>query len=395
MVKSTAYIHIVCFYGKFMKEKNLLGILVGIVIILTVILLIGLSNNRSTGNLVKGETIEIGAPLPLTGDLASLGQDIRQGFEMAVSEINEEKDFDLVLIYDDTKSEQNGAFNSVSRFIEMNKINILLGPIRSGNILAVAPITEENKIIILTPIASSLEITDAGDYIFRNRETSKIHGERMANFLIGKNIDKVAVFGAQASNSLSYKDSFINRYSKIGEIVLDVEYDPKTKDFKTDITRAMDNGAEAVYLAITGGVDAAALARQLREQGFEGIITGSNAIETDEFLVAGSSAEGVYFTSPAFDIENPNIRGYREKYKSLYGEESSAFAANAYDAVYIVSDAIESCRGDDDTDCIRDYLYSVRDYLGIGGTTTFDKNGDVVKPVSVKVVKDGKFVVLE
>jgi len=381
-------------------------IIIGVIIAITVIA-IGYGIYKKSNQLAptepaitkpaEKEVIKIGAPLSLTGKLASFGEDIRDGIDMAVDEINQQKKIKIEIIYEDTQSEATQAVSAVKKLIEINNVNILLGPCRSDNVLAVAPITEKKKVILFTSIASSVDITNAGDYVFRNRETSKLSGEKMAEFLVSKEINKVAVFTAQSATSLSYQKFFIERFKKLGkEIVFSTEYSPSSLDFKTNIAKAKSAGSEAFYLSATVGADAGILTKQIRELGFSGLISGSNAFGTEEFLNgAGATAEGVFLTSPAFNVENPDIQNYRDKYKELYNKKSNAYAANAYDAVKILANAIEYCSGDKDTDCIRDFLYSVKDYQGIGGKTTFDKNGDVIKPVMIKVVKDGKFVPYE
>ncbi len=345
----------------------------------------------------KDEVIKIGAPLSLTGKLASFGEDIRDGINMAVDEINQERKVKIEIIYEDTQSEAVEAVSAVKKLTEIDNVNIILGPVRSSNILAVAPLTEAKKVIMLTSIGSSIEITDAGDYVFRNRITSRVSEKRMAEFLMDKGINKVAVFTAQSANSLSYKEVFTEAFEKLGkEIVFSTEYNEDTVDFRTDIIKAKNKGAEAFYLAATAGGDAGILTKQIRELGLNGLIAGTPAFESQEFFNGvGESAEGVFMISPTFNIENPDIQDYKNKYKELYNKESNFYAANAYDAVKIIANAIEYCNGDKDTDCIRDYLYSVKDYPGIGGKTTFDENGDVVKPVMIKVVKDGEFVPYE
>ena len=346
---------------------------------------------------VLNEVVKIGCPLSLTGKLASFGEDLRDGINMAISEVNKQEKIKIEIIYEDTQSEATQAVSSVKKLIEIDNVNIILGPVRSSNILAVAPLTEDKKIIMLTSIGSSMEITNAGDYVFRNRITSGVTEKRMAEFLATKGINKIAVFTAQSANSLSYKEVFTEEFKKLGkEIVFSVEYNQDLKDFRTDIIKAKNKEAEAFYLATASGVDAGILTKQIRELGLNVLIAGTPAFESEEFLNGASeAAEEIFITSPAFNIENPDIQDYRNKYKELYNKESSAYAANAYDAVKIIANAIEKCGGDKNTDCIRDYLYNVKDYPGIGGNTTFDENGDVVKPVMIKVVKNGEFIPYE
>jgi branched-chain amino acid transport system substrate-binding protein len=380
-------------------KKNHSSLLVfgTIIILLIVIALLAFYQDQSiAGNTITSEKpiYKIGSPLELTGKYASFGEDLKNAMNLAAEEVNQKKPFKLEIIYEDTQSDTKNSVTAAKKLIEVDNIKILIGMMSSGNVMAIAPVSEENKVILFTPGASSGEITTAGDFVFRNRETSEAHGKGMAEFLKNQGITKVAVFAAQSSNSQSYKEAFIKKFKNLGGTIIFIsDYNSENKDFKTDIAKAQQAGAEAFYLGANSGIDPGLICKQAKELGFNGIIVGSAGLESEEFLTsAGQAAEGVYFTSPAFDLNNPKVKEYNEKYLSLYNEESSAFAANAYDAVKIIADAIESCQDYSNTACIRDYLYNIRDYPGIGGTTTFDSNGDVIKPVMIKVVKEGEFV---
>lgn len=384
-----------------MKAKLTIGILI-LLLFLAGALLIWQFNASSkiSGKAISNEPIKIGAPLTLTGKLASYGEDIMKGADLAVNEINSKGGINgrpIKIIYEDTKTETAVAVTAVTKLVEIDKVSIIIGPAASGELLAVAPYTEKNKVILFTPITGSDEVTTAGGFVFRNRETSGLHSKRMAAYLAGRGINNIGVIFASAANAISYKKKFIETFESLdGKIVLALEYSPSQTDFKTEIEKIKGSNAQAVYISPMSGVDSGLIAKQLKESGFNGIITGALALDSPEFFKsAGTASEGALVTSSAFDASNPEIKAYSESYKVRYGKESNYVAANAYDAVYILKKAIEKCDGNEkDTECIRDYLYTVRDYPGVGGTTTFDSNGDVVKPLMIKVAKDGRFIVL-
>jgi branched-chain amino acid transport system substrate-binding protein len=338
------------------------------------------------------ELIKIGASLTLTGKGASVGERIKQGIDLAVEEVNKEYSFDLDILYEDTQSEISPAVSAVKKLIEISKVKIILGPVRSNDVLAVAPITEVAKVILFNTIAAADEITTAGDYVFRNRESTAAHGPAMVEFFKKKGVTKVALFTAKSANALSYSKVFKESFEKSGgNIVHSLEYDENSTDFRTDIVQAKQSGAEAFYLAVALGKDGAVIVKQIRETKFDGLIAASTAVETKEFLTAGDAAEGIFFSAPSFELENPNIQNYREAFKAKYGKDSDFMSANAYDAVKIIAMAIKHCDGIQ-SDCIRDYLYQLKDYAGVGGLTTFDKNGDVIKPVIIKTIQKGQFI---
>lgn len=367
-------------------------IIVGIVILILVIL--GTWFYRDSQ--ISGETIKIGAALSLTGKAASYGEGVKNAFDLAVEEINQKYSFKLELVYEDTQSETDSAVSAVRKLIDIDKVNVILGLVRSNDVLAVAPIAQENKVILFTPIASAEEITQAGDYVFRTRETARAHGVGIADFLTRNGIKKLAVFSAKSANSKSYAEFLEKRFSENGgNVVFHSDYDENSSDFRTEIIKAKNDGAEAFYVSATLGNDGGTILKQIRQSGFNGFVTGSVGIESNEFIkAAGSFADTIIYSSPLFDLNGENTKEYADKYRAKYNKDSDAFSANAYDAINLIAMAIEKCGGDK-SDCVRDYLYGVKDYPGAGGLTTFDENGDVLKPIMIKTVKNGQFVKYE
>jgi len=329
-----------------------------------------------TKNEKTKETIKIGAALSLTGKAAYYGEQTKNGLDLAIEKIKKENyPFELELIYEDTQSDVAPSVSAINKLIDIDKVRLIVGPVRSGDVLAAAPIAEKNRVILFITVASTDEITQAGDYIFRNRETSAPHGKKMAEFLINKGIRKVAVFSSKSSNSIGYRKFFMDNFKQLGgQIVLFTEY---------------------FYIVPTLGKDGGLMTKQIRELGYKQLIATNPAPESTEFLdTSGIYSEDVVFTSPAFDIDNPDIQDYRTSYKTVYGKESDFISANAYDAMRILAEAIKVCKGDN-SECIKEYLYKVKDYPGVGGLTSFDQNGDVIKPVIIKTVKNGQFVKYE
>ena len=348
----------------------------------------------STIQLVK-PIINVGASLPLSGPSASIGERVKTGFNIAVEEVNKEYPFTIKLIYEDDKGNSTTAVSVANKLISVDGVKIIVGEVKSDPLLAIAPITEVNKILVFSATAGAESISQAGDYVFRNIEKPIAHGEGMADFLVSKNIKKIAIFSAQASNAKGYAKHLREQFEKrAGVIVYSVDYNQDQTDFRTEIAQTKQAGAEAIYIGVATAKDAALVTKQARELKFVGLITVSVAADAKEFIdIAGSSAEGVVITAAPFDKDNPSNLDYATKYKTLTGSDSDGFAANGYDAIKLIGLAISNCNNtDNNTACLRDYLYGVKDYKGAGGTLIFDSNGDVLKPVMLKIVREGKFV---
>ena len=107
--------------------------------------------------------------------------------------------------------------------------------------------------------------------------------------------------------------------------------------------------------------------------------------------IAGDSAEGAIFTYPIYDPKSkePIIQEFVQKFKAKYGKEPDAFAVQGYDAMNIVASAIE--KAGYTSDKIQKAMAKIKDFSGVGGKMTFDENGDVVKPLRLMTVTQGKF----
>ena len=109
------------------------------------------------------------------------------------------------------------------------------------------------------------------------------------------------------------------------------------------------------------------------------------------FDAAGTYAEGTLITTSFFDPSTEAGATFNARYKILTGNEGDGFAANGYDSIMLINNALKDCRSEDSS-CLRDFLYGTKEYPGAGGTLSFDANGDVQKPVTIKVAQSGRFV---
>ena len=364
-------------------------------------ILLNLSENGEfliTGQVVKSEVrkISIGVLIPLTGKYASLGEQVKVGFDMAVSDFGvNNRGYKLHLIYEDTGSDKNKAITGAHKLLSINKVNILLGPFSSGGVLAIAPTTELLDKILFTPISSSSKITNAGDFVFRNRETGAIHGGKMAEFLISQNMSEVAVMQAVSSNAISYSAAFKKRFKELGgEVIYLEKYNSDSAEFRTQIFKLLESRPRVVYLAPTSVSDAGVIVKGLRDLHFGGIIASTPTIinQDDFFKVTGKASDKVIVTAPILNSNKDHVNEFMSRYNLISGMNASAYAANGYDSVRMIGDAVISCGGDKNTFCIRDYLYGLTDYPGISGKTSFDKNGDVKKKLGILRAANGTFV---
>ena len=349
-----------------------------------------------TANEQKQESIKIGFLADLSGDSAKYGEMVKKGFDLAVEEINAKGGVDgrkLAPIYEDTRSSASIGVSGAKKLIEVDGVSVILGLTSSQIALSVAPVAEKSKTIMFTPIASAPSLKYAGDYVFRNTVTAEPHGKKIAEFAFYNLSAKTAAsLYINSDNGIAYNEVFTKNFIQLGgKILVSESFEKGAKDFKTSLLKIKEKNPNMIYF---GGNGFEIAVKQARELQLDSIFIASPGAENKELLqLAGKAAEGLYYSYSAFDPDGtePHVVSYQKSFLAKYGEKSEAYEANSYDMVVLVAKAMKEC-GDKNTDCIRDYLYSVKNYSGVGGLTTFDSFGEVTKPLVIKTVKDGKFV---
>lgn len=339
------------------------------------------------------QTITIGSIVPLTGETAIHGTRVKHGIELAVEEINRNGGINgknLEVLYEDSQCDPSKATASAHKLLSEG-VQVLLGPQCSSEAMAVAPIAEENKVLMFASMASVPALSDAGDYIFRNSESGAMHGTQMAAFVYNTlNIKNAAILYINLDNGVAYKDSFKNEFEKLGGKIVAIEaYEKGATDFRTQLTKIKNTKPGLIYI---GGQAAEHAIKQIKELGISSKIASMNGIEVPElWQIAGDAAEGIYFTSSAFDPLHERAESFVKLYNEKYEEGVEAFSANGYDATMLIAAGLKKCEVD--TSCIREYLYNVKDYPGIGGLISFDSNGDAKKELEIKIAKNRTFSV--
>lgn len=369
---------------------------VGIIVVVAVVA-IGYFVSKGPGEPASTEPIKIGFVGPLTGDAVSYGEPIRNSIALAVEEVNSKGGINgrkIEMIYEDGKCSGKDAVNAAQKLVNIDKVKIIIGGVCSGETLSIAPITEQAKVLVLSPSASSPDITKAGDFIFRNNPSDADGGKMLAKLIIEK-YKKAAIISENTDYAQALGKVFVVNFGSLGgNVVANENFAPETKDFRSILTKIKAASPGAILINPQTEIAGGTIVKQARELGivaaFYGsiVLAGSNAIE-----IAGSNAEGVLLVdAPGLRDDNQKAVYFLSDYKSKYGKTTLEFYLGAaYDDVYILAQAISNVGTD--TEKLRDYLYGLKNYNGVIGVYGFDENGDLSGIESVvKQVKGGKAV---
>ena len=369
------------------------GFIVGIILI--VIVLSGYFIFSPTQNENEQEAIKIGVILSLTSKGATYGERSLNGIRLAVEELNKSERFNnkrIEIVLEDSRSSSTGAVSALNKLIDVDKVQVVVGMVLSDEVLSCAPLANKNKIVLLTPGAGSTKITNAGDYVFRNRESANIQTKKIAETSYSNGHNDVAILYSNAANGKSYRDSFKNEFEKIGgRILLDIGYAEGKTDYRTEILKLITSKTKAVYLA---GLDTelGIILKQAYELNFRPqFYASAGAISNNLLNIAKQGADGMICVTASFDIESKdnNVVKFKESFEAKYGTTPDWIAANSFDAVTLIAEIMNS--GANTGEAIKQELYS-GEFYGVTGKTVFDENGEVIRDAKLVRVENGKFV---
>jgi len=362
--------------------------------IFIVTLAIAVSGCSMTGNTVssnENKTIKIALMVPLTGDMSNLGQSTKNAVQLAAEEINNAGGINgakLELIYEDSRCNGKDATNAATKLIDIDKVHYIIGGVCSSETLAAAPLAEKAKTVYISPCASNPDITNAGDFIFRDYPSDLMQGKYAAEFTFNDlKARKVALLTCLSDWCAGLHDVFKERFQELGgKIVESQTFERVSFDFRTQFTKIKESNPDLIFFvaytesAING-------LKQAKEMGINATILGADAwADTTIWKQTKGFADGVMFVS----VKSDPPEDFKQKYIQRFGNESyiTVCAVQGYDAMKILGNVME--KTGDDSVAVKNELYNVKDYPGVSGDITFDKNGDLLDAnYVVMVVKDG------
>ena len=361
-------------------SKKRLGIAVVILVVVIIGLVIGFSGDD---NDVEAAPLKIGVMIPLSGQLGNYGEAARKSILLA----HEELGANIELIIEDTKCDSKEALTSISKLININGVKAIVGPFCSSETLPSAPIANQNKIPIISPAATSPEITNAGDYVFRTAPSDLFQGKFGAELVFDRGLKKAAMLYSNEEYGVAITRVFKEEFEKLGgQIVADESFLPEEKDLKTQLIKIKSSDADAIYIASAATETTAISLKQMKELGMTVALFGTETLNGPDTLEAGDAAEGLIITSV-----NPGTDNFADRYRAKYNEEPGVFTPHTYDAYRAIAIAIKS--GATTGEEIKNKLYTI-EFDGESGHIAFDENGEVSSDYQLLQVKNGKIVPL-
>jgi branched-chain amino acid transport system substrate-binding protein len=344
--------------------------------------------------------VTIGYQLPLTGTQSQYGEVFKNSATMQLEAFNAAGGAGgrkVEIVFEDSKSDPKEAVAIARKFVDDKRIIAVLGDFASGPSMAAGEVYGKEGMAQLSQTASHPDFLKVSNWQFRNITTQAQEGPFNARWMHGAGIKTVAVIGLQNDWGLSATGEFAKEFEKLGGKVVSTElFNPGTRDFRAILTKVSQNKPEAVYLAMFYE-EGALILQQARQLNLAAKIYSASPFYAPKLVeLAGPAANGVFISSTfVAESQAPQVKAFVEAYKKRYGSDPNQFAAQAFDAVGIMLEAVKRAGPNATRAQMRDALAATADYPGVTGNTTFDKQTrEPAKTLSRMEIQAGKFVVL-
>ena len=349
---------------------------------------------RPVGN---GDTVIVGMISPFTGEGANYGKAARTAIDLAVEEINALGGINgakLVIKYEDDKGTPKDAVSAFKKLATVDKLSAVLGPFYSSNVLACAPEANRLRVVLLTGTATSDNIRDAGEYVFRVCPSNDTQARTIAEFAYKRlNLKTSFILYRNVDYGVTLRDAFEKAFKELGGGIVGVEaIRAEATDVRGQLTKVKAAGPDFIFSAVHYP-EGSAILRQAKELGISAVVIGTDGGYDPELIKrAGKAAEGSYWVTIGWGDEksNPAVGKFKKAYRARYGENPGVYSGLYYDATHVLAKAL-SATSKIDGPSVREALNETV-YEGPTGSTKFDAVGDVSKPFSVYQVEDGNFV---
>jgi len=380
------------------KFKRFTSFICAAVMVFSVLSMTACGNGAGSGD----EVWRIGGIGPTTGGAAFFGQAVYNGALLAVEEINAAGGINGVPIELNFQDDEHNAEFSVNAYNALKDwgMQILLGPVTSTPAIAVNVEAEEDNVFMLTPSATAIAAI-APPNAFRVCFSDPMQGTVSARYMqmtgIGQRI--AIIFDSSDAYSSGITEFFLAEADALGLNIVAQEAftEANRTDFTVHLRIAMEADADLVFLPFYYQ-EAALVLHQARDMGFSPVFFSCDGMDgilsVDGF--DASLADGVKFLAPfAATAEDEATVNFVNAFEARFDHTPSQFAANAYDAIFVIKEAIlhSGATPDMDTADIGDALIAAMLEITVNGVTlhnaTWGVDGEVNREPMVIEIRDG------
>lgn len=362
-------------------------------------MLVGCSSGGTAQEAVKlseGDTVKIGLNYELSGNVATYGQAMDKGTQLAIKQYNESDDakYKIEAVSMDNKSDSAEA-TSIAEKLMGEGVAMQIGPATSGDSIATYPSSEKNKVPVLSPAVTQnggmlKEDGTAYEYAWRICFEDSAQASAMAVFAKDLGKTKAVVYSDAANDyAKGLAEDFVAKFEDLGgEVVAQENYTSGDTDFNAALSKIKELDFDVLY--VPGYYNESGLIiKQAREAGITQTILGPDGMDSPKLaeLAGKENLNDVYFTTAYTTVDaSDELTSFIEAYKAEYDEEPDMFSVLAYDATNLGLQALEEAG--ETGEALNEAIKNI-EFTGLTGSFTFDEEHTPLKKVLVVELENG------
>ena len=362
-------------------------------------MLVGCSSGGTAQEAVKlseGDTVKIGLNYELSGSVATYGQAMDKGTQLAIKQYNESDDakYKIEAVSMDNKSDSAEA-TSIAEKLMGEGVAMQIGPATSGDSIATYPSSENNKVPVLSPAVTQnggmlKEDGTAYEYAWRICFEDSAQASAMAVFAKDLGKTKAVVYSDAANDyAKGLAEDFVAKFEDLGgEVVAQENYTSGDTDFNAALSKIKELDFDVLY--VPGYYNESGLIiKQAREAGITQTILGPDGMDSPKLaeLAGKENLNDVYFTTAYTTVDaSDELTSFIEAYKAEYDEEPDMFSVLAYDATNLGLQALEEAG--ETGEALNEAIKNI-EFTGLTGSFTFDEEHTPLKKVLVVELENG------
>ena len=354
-------------------------------------------------SLANAKEIKIGVVLPMSGPIGGFGQHAFKGLKFAntlTPKLNNGDSVKLILL--DNKSDKIEAANAVTKLITKDKVSAIIGALTSTNTMAITKIAEDARIPIVAPVATNPLVTKKRKFTSRVCFNDNFQGAVAANFAFNDLNLKTAVVITDVKNdySIGISSVFKRKYKKLGGKILKVaKINQGDTDFKAMLSNIKSLKPQLIFIPFYSA-EVALIAKQAKQLGINAKFLGTDGMAGDKvfFEVGQDAVEGFYGTnlySPDAPKTTEASKMFDKKYRAKFKEAPHPFGVLSAEAYGVIINAMNKCKNPTNAICVNKNIRTTKNFKGVSGIISLDKNGDAVRSAVIEIIKNGKRIYLK
>lgn len=353
------------------KNKFLRPIVLGVVLLLVAVIftIAYMWFRNQTTTTQQTPPLKVGVLMAFSGGSSSMGYGTMKGIQLAKKQLGANN---IELIQADSKCDPNEARSAAQKLIDQGVVAIIGDGCSSASV-AVLPMANNSKTVMISPSASSTALSIPNDYFFRVIPSDSYQGEFMAQAIRDEGINNVAVMYTNEPYGANMSRVFQEKFENLGGKVVATAYsEPDVIDLTTQMQKIKEASPEAVFIAPNSVVTATAAISIARTIGLNTPLFGAD-IMYDKTIISNAPEASQDLTVSTFPT---GTSVFKQMLLNEYKTDEQLYAApqayDAFEAIYRATKAGATTGAE-----IKDKLSSIT-FDGMSAKITFDQNGEEV-----------------